>query len=73
MPRSREELKEYFEKVQNPNDWKAPINALVDPADVDGVTEAVIFYTGTIPEYKRSGKQVRVTAVGYRMGPCGDH
>lgn len=71
MKRTQKELDRLFGLVCDPNDWKAPINALIDPDDEDGVEEAIIHFTATIPDFVPEGDKVRVTAEGYRMGPAG--
>ena len=70
-------LQAAFNKVKDQEDWKAAIDKTVE---VDGREEvelicfAVNFYTGTPcdacdePEGKATFK-----AIGYRMGPAGDH
>ena len=71
---TRDELTAAFNKVENPKDWRAPINKTIEADDglLDVICEAVIFFTGTVPEFKllKNGKY-RVTAIGYRNGPCG--
>lgn len=71
-----------FDKVSNPDDWRAPIDALVPGSEI-GVTEAAItFFTGTVPTVRAHikvdpathllcGRGFRVKSVGYRNGPCG--
>lgn len=74
------ELSEAFDKVADPNDWKAPIDTTVTFADMRegaAIKAAVVFYTGTEATLKLlashgEGYTVHVGAVGYRMGPCGD-
>ncbi len=69
-----------FEDVQNPQDWREPISATISAVNQELTRQAVIWFTGTEPTFepiaKRSmatgAKLVRVTATGYRMGPCGD-
>jgi hypothetical protein len=64
----------YFALVSNQEDWKAPIDSTL-PSDVCQacIRDAVIHFTGTEPEFEVSpnGQWMRVTAVGYRNGPCG--
>ena len=77
----RERLDRVFKLVPKEDDWKAPIDAMVDinhpdiGGDLDVVREAVIFFTGTAPElYGLPGLTsnfVQVLALGYRNGPCG--
>lgn len=77
-----ETLKKAFDKVKDPRDWKAPINAVVKSEDIGAVWEAVVFYTATQPEIiaqdyilENSGEFkiycYRVKSEGYRNGPAG--
>lgn len=71
---TREQLTEAFELVQNPKDWKARINKTIEADDntLDRIGEAVIYFTGTVPDFeRRPDGRYRVTAIGYRNGPCG--
>tara|TARA_R110002051_G_scaffold209886_2_gene275640 strand:- start:20 stop:280 length:261 start_codon:yes stop_codon:yes gene_type:complete len=62
-----------FEAVQNSQDWRAPIYATICAANKELTRQAVIHFTGTVPTFKaRPCKLLRVTAAGYRNGPCGD-
>ncbi len=85
--RRQEEVQEYkgykvadmrrtFEKLCDPQDWKAPIHALI-PHQLFGLAAvAVEFFTCT--ELKVVGGpepltgRILVHADGYRMGPAGD-
>jgi hypothetical protein len=66
-------LKPAFDLVKNPEHWKDAINTVVTEeqiASVGGretIEEAVIFYTGSIPEFSKSRKKgtFRVRALGY--------
>ena len=64
-----------FKKVQNAKHWKDPIDAFIDEGDRDVVREAITYFTGTTAEFApvTGTNQLRVRAIGYRMGPCGDH
>jgi hypothetical protein len=65
---SREELKAAFERVENSENWKNPINSIVKASDeeLDAIKEAVIFFAGCVPTFLRLPQdQVLVTAVGY--------
>ena len=74
-----EELKrvrEVFEMVEDPEDWKNPINKVIDAPDEKlqkEIEEAVIFYTASIPDFRpmRNGK-VRVVAEGYYLATAGE-
>ena len=62
----------YFALVSNQEDWKAPIDALVPEGVCQHcIADAVVHFTGTVPEFERTPGGMRVTAVGYRNGPCG--
>ena len=81
---SQKELDEAFQLVQNPSDWKVPINTWVrcgnraDGLDIPQlavIAAAVEFFTGGKAKFgcDVSGADVKVTAIGYRAGPAGDH
>jgi hypothetical protein len=66
-----------FELVEDKTNWKNPINSLLDPMDLvelgatkDDLSQAVIFYTGSVPTIKRVGSKYRVVAAGY-YAVCG--
>jgi len=66
------ELDKAFESVQDPADWRAPIDSLCYAANEDRVAAAILYFTATkatFHECDEPGK-VRVTALGYRMGPA---
>jgi len=68
-----DQLEEAFKRIQNPQDWKAPISATIDQRDFDLMFEAVVHYTATTLEIVQdfgNGK-VKVHSIGYRMGPAG--
>ena len=68
------ELTLAFEKVQDPHDWRAPIDCWIDKNDVALYEAAIIYFTGTTPLiFVPSGntKTWRIKSVGYRNGPCG--
>lgn len=67
------ELLRTFEAVQEPGDWKAPIDILIDERHAEAVRQAVIFFTATEPKIVQVAATgiARVTAEGYRMGPAG--
>lgn len=71
---TRGQLKTAFEKVQNRDHWKGPINEFLDDQtdeDLEMIREAVSFFTATVTTIKRlpSGR-VHVTAKGYWNGPA---
>jgi len=69
---SRADLREAFEAVEDPSNWKMPIDAAI-PAWAEDITrEAVIFFAGCVPTFeeinpkaRRSVRRLRVRAVGY--------
>lgn len=70
---TQEQLEEGFKLVQDKEHWKNPIDALIEPFQIEIVQESVIHFTATIPVFKKEGEKVRVKALGYRNGPAGDH
>jgi len=71
---TEEELKEAFEAVQDKDDWKAPIRALVAREDLPVTIKAIEHYTATSVYFDGDyGNFVGIYSVGYRMGPAGDH
>lgn len=75
------ELRCAFDMVANPDDWRAPVDSVVDARFVELVKAAVEFFTATSattrPEHGREARRspvpnpVRVRAAGYRAGPAG--
>ena len=66
------ELQSAFEKVQNPDDWRAPINTTILEHELAVVTSAVMYFTSTEVEVvSKDSHDVTITAVGYRNGPAG--
>lgn len=73
---SRNKLIAAFGKVQKPDDWKAPINSVIDKADESIVEAAISFFTSTPADFspvKGQRDKWRVKSIGYREGPAGDH
>jgi len=70
---TRGELSKFFELVVPRDNWKNPINAIVDLRDRDlyMIREAVIFFTGSVPQFipclgaKMPKCRYRVIAAGY--------
>jgi len=62
-----------FRLVANPTDWKAPIDARVPADKLVAVVRAIAFYTATSATVTPEGDVFRVTSIGYRSGPAGDH
>jgi len=74
----RDRLDRVFRLVQNPHDWRARINSVVDVShpdiggDLSVIFEAVSFFTGTNASIVAlGGTKFRCMALGYRNGPCG--
>jgi hypothetical protein len=72
---TRRELKNAFDKVCDPGDWKAPIHARVMRKDIDVTLAAIAFFTGTSGGVTDvAGRpDVYIESDGYRNGPAGDH
>ena len=77
---SQEVLKSAFELVQATRlglgDWKAPIlsSFSLEDCSKELMRESIIHFTATEPTFKTlEGGRVLVKALGYRMGPAGDH
>lgn len=64
-------LRPMFDRVATPGDWAGPIHAVVPNEDLEVTVEAVIFFTGTVPDLFRGNDETTISAVGYRNGPCG--
>tara|TARA_Y100000296_G_C5134174_1_gene237250 strand:+ start:621 stop:881 length:261 start_codon:yes stop_codon:yes gene_type:complete len=60
------QLKEAFGKVHNQDNWKLPIDELCKKSETDVVKEAIIYFTGSIPNFANfDDEHVNVTAIGY--------
>lgn len=75
---TQEELEKAWTLVANPDDWKAPICAELKVAQIDTrlIRAAITHFTATIPKLEFLGlanDTVRVSSIGYRAGPAGDH
>lgn len=69
-----ERLAKAFDKVRNPRDWKAPIHAIIPVEERPVVEKAVIWFTGTVPEFvvaPEATDRLVVKAQGYRLGAGG--
>ena len=65
-----------FDRVADANDWRAPIDYIIEAELRSEVEAAVIHYTATVPTFtdvqaQNGVRMVRVQAVGYRAGPAG--
>jgi hypothetical protein len=69
-------LKDAFDKVCDPKDWKAPIYKRIMRRDLDVTLAAIAFFTATSAEVVMDipGRpDVLIESEGYRNGPAGDH
>lgn len=74
MKYTQEQLRAAFEKVQNAEHWKNPINSFCRDSEVAITAHAIRHFTGTEATFvPRGNGWVSVSAEGYRLGPCGDH
>lgn len=67
-----EQLASAFDRVCNPRDWKAPIQAVIPAELMPVVEQAVLWFTGTAPVFESlAGEPDRlvVRAPGYGRGP----
>jgi hypothetical protein len=69
---SRAELREAFEAVQHPDNWKLAIDAAIPEYMREVTREAVVFFAGCVPTFepvnpkaRKSFRRLRVRAVGY--------
>ena len=63
---TEDELSAAFSLVKNQKDWKLPIDAVVPiSTSRELITRAVIYYTGSIPEFQATANGLRVVATGY--------
>lgn len=71
---TREQLLEAFNRVQNAEHWKNPINATftsnADESFRDLVSSAISYFTGTCAIWTQTSGNWNVTADGYYAGPC---
>jgi hypothetical protein len=69
-----DELEGAFKKVCPKDWWKDPISAVVSARDVEICLEAIIHYTGTVPDVFATDDpaKMRLESIGYAAGPCGD-
>lgn len=70
---TRQRLCDLFNTVADPDNWKNPIDAVIDldPADEELLKRAVVFFTGSVATIERdpfgrdNGIEARVVADGY--------
>lgn len=69
---SQAQLEAAFSAVQNPADWRAPVDSTVSASLLSLARAAVIHFTGAEVVVTQTGPDAfRLTSVGYRNGPCG--
>jgi hypothetical protein len=49
---SRAELTAAFNRVANLRNWKMPIDTIIPGDDADVVEQAIIFFTGSVPQFR---------------------
>lgn len=65
---SQRQMNAAFELVKPKPHWKSRIDATIPADKIDGVTEAVIYFTGSVPDMipiGKNGNKIRVRAAGY--------
>lgn len=52
---TRRELRDAFDRVANKTNWKLPVNAVIEATAADQllISEAVVFFTGSVPTITR--------------------
>ena len=69
-----EQLASAFDRVRDPQDWKAPIRAVIPVVERPIVEKAVLWFTETEPRFEQVPGETDwliVMAPGYRLGPAG--
>lgn len=70
----QEVMRSTFERVQNPEHWKGPVDAMVAYSEgfhIETIRDAVMFFTATEAEITDAGSgRMHVTAPGYWQGPA---
>jgi len=69
------DLEKVFNRLTDPDDWKAPIATRMPGELVNIAVAAIEFYTATVPQIAvdLTTMTYLVTSEGYRAGPAGDH
>jgi hypothetical protein len=70
-----EQLAAAFDRVRHPQDWKAPIRAVIPARERAVVEKAVLWFTETEPVFEPAPggtDRLMVMAPGYRHGPAGE-
>lgn len=75
MSYTYQQLREAFEKVQNKEHWKNPIEAFIPVSDLDITDKAIRHFTGTdmMVGWTKNDGTIKIWSIGYRNGPAGDH
>ena len=78
---TREHLKAIFDKLSDADDWRNPIDIVVEleEYEVEDVKNAVAYFVGQVPTVMPVRRQsegftygdYRIMSCGYRNGPCG--
>lgn len=68
-------LEAVFSRIQDPEDWKAPIAVSIPGEMVSIAVAAIKFYTATVPTVSLNVQTMEylIQSEGYRNGPAGDH
>lgn len=72
----QEQLAAAFDRVCDPRDWKAPIEAEILEQDRIVVEQAVHWFTDTVPMFTAlpgASGRLEVRARGYRLGSADTH
>ena len=72
---SHEQMARAFDRVRDPRDWRASINAEIPSEDRLVVQAAVIWFTATVPMFMPipgQADRLLVTALGHRFGLASD-
>ena len=71
---TQSELRRAFDRVADPDDWRAPIawQGKLTYEELETIDAAIAFYTACEARLERTHDGLwRITAAGYRMGPAG--
>ncbi len=74
MPYTQEQLKEAFDLLADPADWRAPIAVFLPGEHVNLAVEAIKHFTATVPTVMLDLTRMKylIRSEGYRAGPAGD-
>lgn len=69
---SETQLHDFFQSVCDRDDWRGPIDIIVEVYSLSGVVAAIEFYTATEVKVSMTlGGEYVVQSVGYRAGRAG--